>query len=232
MKKISLTQKIKKIFIAGILTALPIVVTVYLLLFLYNLIISKASPLVKKIAHQYDFNFGEYTFQLLTILIILILIFLIGIFTRLYFGKLFIKIIDKIMANIPIAKSIYNALKQVVDSFSGTGGNSFSKVCLVEFPRREMWMLAFIVKDSLEFMTDVTTKEDSSNVFIPTAPNPTSGFVAVIPNKDIKELDITVEDGIKFVLSIGILNFNKKDSDSIEEEAIKTIKEKIDSENI
>ncbi len=205
----SITQKIKKIFIAGILALLPIVITVYLLYFLYNLVISKASPIVKKIAHQYNYDFSEYVFQIATLILILLIIFIIGVFTRMYLGKLFIKMLDKIMTHIPIARSIYNATKQVIDSFGNTSGSSFSKVVLVEFPRRDMWMIAFLVRDSLPVMQDISTKEASVNVFIPTAPNPTSGFVAVVPKKDIRELDITVEEGIKFVLSVGIINFDK-----------------------
>ena len=198
----SITQKIKKIFIAGILALLPIVVTVYLLYFLYNLVVSKASPIVKKIAHQYNYDFSEYIFQIGTFILILLIIFIIGIFTRMYLGKLFIKMLDNIMTHIPIARSIYNATKQVIDSFGNTSGSSFSKVVFVEFPRRDMWMIAFLVRDSLPVMQEASTKEESVNVFIPTAPNPTSGFIAVVPKKDIREIDITVEEGIKFVLSI------------------------------
>lgn len=209
--KISIYQKIKKFLITGILTSLPIVITIYLLYFLYNLIISKASPVVRKIVRQYNIEFSEYTFQLLTIAFLLLMILLIGIIAQMYLGRVLIKFMDKIMAKIPIASSIYNASKQVIDSFGGASdGSSFSKVVLVEFPRRDMWMIAFLVKDAQKFMQEVTTKEDSSNVFIPTAPNPTSGFVAVVPNKDIKVLDLSVEDGIKFVLSIGIINFDSK----------------------
>lgn len=204
----SITQKIKKIFIAGILALLPIVVTIYLLYFLYNFVVSKASPIVKKIAHQYSYDFSEYIFQIGTFIIILLIIFIIGIFTRMYLGKLFIKMLDNIMTHIPIARSIYNATKQVIDSFGNTSGSSFSKVVLIEFPRRDIWMIAFLVRDSLPFMQEVSTKEESANVFIPTAPNPTSGFIAVVPKKDIREIDITVEEGIKFVLSVGIINLD------------------------
>lgn len=126
-----------------------------------------------------------------------------------YLGKLFIKMLDNIMTHIPIARSIYNATKQVIDSFGNTSGSSFSKVVLIEFPRRDMWMIAFLVRDSLPVMQEASTKEESVNVFIPTAPNPTSGFIAIVPKKDIREIDITVEEGIKFVLSIGIINLDK-----------------------
>lgn len=209
----NLSQKIRNIFIAGILALLPFVITVYLLYFLYNIIISNATPLVKQIARQYNFDFSEYIFQIVTLVIVILLIFLIGILTKMYFGKMLIKILDNIIAKIPVARSIYNATKQVVDSFKNSTGSSFSKVVLVEFPRRDMWMIAFLVRESLDFMENVSTKEESCNVFVPTAPNPTSGFVAVVPKKDIRELDISVEEGIKFVLSVGIINI--KDPEEI-----------------
>lgn len=217
MAKSSFSQKIKNFFIAGILTSLPIVITVYLLYFLYNLIISKASPIVRRILRQYNLEFSEYTFQLLTILFLILMILLIGLITHMYLGRILIRMMDKVMAKIPIASSIYNATKQVIDSFGGaSSGSAFSKVVLVEFPRRDMWMIAFLVKETMPLMEKETTMEESSNVFIPTAPNPTSGFVAVVPNKDIRYLDLSVEDGIKFVLSIGIINFdNKNDVEKI-----------------
>ena len=209
----NISQKIRNIFIAGILSLLPFVITVYLLYFLYDIIVSNAMPLVKQIARQYNFDFSEYVFQIVTLIIVIIIIFLIGILTKMYFGKILIKFLDNIIAKIPVVRSIYNATKQVVDSFKNSTGSSFSKVVLVEFPRRDMWMIAFLVRDSLDFMESASTKEESCNVFIPTAPNPTSGFVAVVPKKDIRELDISVEEGIKFVLSVGIINI--KDPEEI-----------------
>lgn len=203
-----ISKKLKSVFIAGILALLPFVITVYFLYFLYNVIISNATPIVKQIARQYHFDFNEYIFQIITFVIIILLVFFIGVLTRLYFGKMIIKLLDNFIAKIPIARSIYNATKQVVESFKNSTGTSFSKVVLVEFPRRDMWMVAFLVRDSLGFMVDASTKEESCNVFIPTAPNPTSGFIAVVPKKDVRELDITVEEGVKFVLSVGIINLN------------------------
>ena len=134
----NLSQKIRNIFIAGILSLLPFVITVYLLYFLYNIIISNAMPLVKQIAMQYIFDFSEYVFQISTLVIVILLIFLIGILTKMYFGKILIKFLDNIIAKIPVSRFIYNATKQVVDLFKNSTGSSFSKVVLVEFPRRDM----------------------------------------------------------------------------------------------
>ena len=161
----NLSQKIRNIFIAGILSLLPFVITVYLLYFLYDIIISNAIPLVNQIARQYNFDFSEYVFQISTLVIVILLIFLIGILTKMYFRKILVKILDNIIAKVPVARFIYNATKQVVDSFKNSTGSSFSKVVLIEFPRRDTWMIAFLVRDLLDFMENASIKEESCNVF-------------------------------------------------------------------
>lgn len=172
----NLSQKIRNIFIAGILSLLPFVITVYLLYFLYDIIISNAIPLVNQIARQYNFDFSEYVFQISTLVIVILLIFLIGILTKMYFGKILIKILDNIIAKVPVARSIYNATKQVVDSFKNSTGSSFSKVVLVEFPRRDTWMIAFLVRDLLDFMENASIKEESCNVFYSHSTKPNIWF--------------------------------------------------------
>lgn len=172
----NLSQKIRNIFIAGILSLLPFVITVYLLYFLYDIIISNAIPLVNQIARQYNFDFSEYVFQISTLVIVILLIFLIGILTKMYFGKILIKFLDNIIAKIPVARSIYNATKQVVDSFKNSTGSSFSKVVLIEFPRRDTWMIAFLVRDLLDFMENASIKEESCNVFYSHSTKPNIWF--------------------------------------------------------
>lgn len=172
----NLSQKIRNIFIADILSLLLFVITVYLLYFLYDIIISNAMPLVKQIAKQYNFDFSEYVFQISTLVIVILLIFLIGILTKMYFGKILIKFLDNIIAKIPVARSIYNATKQVVDSFKNSTGSSFSKVVLIEFPRRDTWMIAFLVRDLLDFMENASIKEESCNVFYSHSTKPNIWF--------------------------------------------------------
>ncbi len=126
------------------------------------------------------------------------------------------------MSSIPIARTIYYGTKQVIDSFKSTSGSSFSKVVLVEFPRRDMWMIGFVVKDSQKTISNkLFGNRDAYNIFIPTAPNPTSGYISIVPKDEVKEINISVEEGIKFVLSIGLVNFNEKDIDNIEENILR-----------
>lgn len=206
VSKTPFPQKIKRIFIAGILTCLPLVVTVYIILFLYRLLTSDLIPLVGNIALRFGYVLDTYILDVLAFAFVFLFIFLIGLIAKAYLGKKLLAFIDSIMGHIPIAKTIYKGTKQVIDSFSSTTGSSFSKVVLIEFPRRDMWMVGFVVKDSVGFMASACGYEEAYNVFVPTAPNPTSGFIAIVDKKDVREVDMSIEDGIKFVFSIGLVN--------------------------
>lgn len=209
VKKTSVMQKIKQIFIAGIFACLPLVVTIYLILFLYRLVTGDVLPIVAKIAAKYHYTLPSYVLQLSAFLVVITIIFFIGLITRAYIGGKIFKLIEKIVSTIPIARTIYYGTKQVIESFKTTTGTTFSKVVLVEFPRRDMWMVAFVVKNAQSFMAQPTVNtDDAYNVFVPTAPNPTSGFVSIVPKCDVRELNVTVEDAIKFVISVGLVNIN------------------------
>lgn len=208
-KKTPFSQKIRQIFITGIFACLPLVVTVYLISFIYRLLTGDIIPIVAKIADKSHYVFPPYILQLSAFIIVIAIIFSVGLIARAYVGGKIFRLIEKIMSTIPIARTIYYGTKQVIDSFKSTSGSTFSKVVLVEFPRHDMWMVGFVVKDAQAFMAlpSVGT-EDAYNVFVPTAPNPTSGFVSIVAKTDVRELDISVEDGIKFVFSVGLVNLN------------------------
>ena len=208
-KKISVSQKIKQIFITGVFACLPLVVTVYLVLFIYRLLTGDILPIIAKIADRSHYVLPPYVLQLSAFIIVVVVIFLAGLIARAYIGGKIFKLIEKIMSTIPIARTIYYGTKQVIDSFKSTSGSTFSKVVLVEFPRRGVWMVAFVVKDAQDFMALPTLGTgDAYNVFIPTAPNPTSGFISIVAKSDVRELDVSVEDGIKFILSVGLVNLS------------------------
>lgn len=225
IKRTSIIQKIRQIFIAGIFTCLPLIVTVYLILFLYRLMTSDVLPIIVKIAEKYNCSLPPYILQLSAFVFVIIIIFFIGLIARAYIGGKIFKLIEKIVATIPVARTIYYGTKQVIESFKTTKGSTFSKVVLIEFPRRDMWMIGFVVKDALPLMSQPTLNSDEGyNVFVPTAPNPTSGFVAVVAKNDVKELNVSVEDAIKFVISIGLVNINPI---SAEQEITKVTKENV-----
>lgn len=205
-QKKTFAQKMKGVFIAGILTCLPLVVTVYIILFLYRLLTRDVIPIIHKIANKFGYSFEPYILEAAALAFVFIIIFTIGLIAKVYLGKKILLLVDKLVSHIPVARTIYSGTKQVIDSFSATTGSNFSKVVLVEFPRRDMWMIGFVVKDAVPFMAESCGFKEAYNVFVPTAPNPTSGFISIVDKKDIREVDLSVEDGIKFVFSVGLVN--------------------------
>ena len=118
------------------------------------------------------------------------------------------------LKRIPLIRSIYNASKQSINAMFASSGKAFSDVVLVEYPRRDMWSVAFITNDSTEdFDTSSLEGNDYISVYIPTTPNPTSGFIVLVPRKDIRPVDLTTEEALKWVISLGIINPKDHETD-------------------
>lgn len=120
------------------------------------------------------------------------------------FGRRLVRLWEDILARIPLVRSIYSSVKQITETLFSAQGKSFKKVVLVEYPRRELWTLAFVTGDTAEALIDLTARELVS-IYVPTTPNPTSGFFLMVPREDIVELDISVEAGLKLILSTGVV---------------------------
>jgi len=120
------------------------------------------------------------------------------------FGRRLVRLWEDILARIPLVRSIYSSVKQITETLFSAQGKSFRKVVLVEYPRRELWTLAFVTGDTASALIDIT-KRDLVSIYVPTTPNPTSGFFLMVPREDIVELDISVEAGLKLILSTGVV---------------------------
>lgn len=120
------------------------------------------------------------------------------------FGRRLVRLWEDILARIPLVRSIYSSVKQITETLFSAQGKSFRKVVLVEYPRRDLWTLAFLTGETAESMIEITGRELVS-IYVPTTPNPTSGFFIMVPKEDIVELDITVEAGLKLILSTGVV---------------------------
>lgn len=120
------------------------------------------------------------------------------------FGRRLVRLWEDVLARIPLVRSIYSSVKQITETLFSTQGKSFRKVIMVEYPRRELWTLAFVTGDTAQGLIDITGRELIS-IYVPTTPNPTSGFFIMAPKEDIIELDITVEAGLKLILSTGVV---------------------------
>ena len=177
---------------------IPIGITLYLTLFLIK-ISSKILP--KELNPNY---YIPYNIPGLEILISLILITIIGWLSLTFIGKRFVLIIEAILNRIPILRTIYSSAEQLIENFS-QDKKSQKSVVLVQYPRQGVWAIGFATKENSGKIKEAIGQE-TMNVFVPTTPNPTSGFLLMFPKKDIIFLDLTFEEASKFVVSAGSIN--------------------------
>jgi uncharacterized membrane protein len=199
-------HKLRNIFIAGLLTILPILVTYFMLAFLFNKMDRISQPLVQKLLIYLSFTDYKIGYVPgLGIVLTLVIVFLIGLFVTNVMGKKLVRLGERVVQKIPLVSSIYGASKQFLHAVSVSGKDSFSKVVLVEYPRKGLYSVGFVTCEN-KGETQRVTKNDVVNVFMPTTPNPTSGMLIMVPKKSIIPLSMTVEEGIKLVVSGGMVS--------------------------
>ena len=196
--KKSVFARIRNYFITGVLVLIPIGITLYLTLFLIK-ISSKILPKELNPDHYLPYNIPG-----LEILISLFLITFIGWLSLTFIGKRFIVFFESVLNRIPILRTIYSSTGQLMDNFS-QNKKSKKSVVLVQYPRQGIWAVGFATKENTGKIKDALS-EDTINVFVPTTPNPTSGFLLLFPKKDVIFLDLTFEEASKFVVSAGSIN--------------------------
>ena len=188
---------IKRYLITGILVITPIWGT-YLI---FKTLLTSMENLLGDYASS---HFPEFYIPGLGIIALLIFIFLIGLLTANFVGKKLLDLWERLLKKVPVVSSIYSALKQIVDSFSMQGNGNFSRVVLIEYPRKGVHTIGFVTGASKGEVQD-KTKGKVLNVFVPTTPNPTAGFLLLVPEADVISLDMKVEDGMKMIISCGII---------------------------
>ena len=194
-KKRSILVRIRNYFITGVVVSIPIGITVYLTLFFVN-ISSKILP--KEINPNY---YLPYNIPGLEIFISVLLITFIGWLSLSFIGKRLLNIFNNVLKNIPILRTIYSAFGQMLELFT-KGDKSQKNVVLVEYPRKGSWAVGFATKENTGEIKN-KTKKDLVNVFIPTTPNPTSGFLLMFQKDEVIFLDMTFEEASKFIVSAG-----------------------------
>ena len=197
-KKRSFFAKIRNYFIAGIVTLIPIGITVYVTIFFVS-ISSKILP--KEINPNY---YLPYNIPGVEIIISLILITLIGWLSLSFIGKSLLNLFNNVLKKIPILRTIYSALGQMTETFTKTDKGK-KNVVLVEYPRKGSWAVGFATKENSGEISD-KTKKNLINVFVPTTPNPTSGFLLMFPKEEVIYLDLSFEEASKFIVSAGTSN--------------------------
>ena len=193
--KKSLFSKIRNNFIAGVVVLIPIGITLYLTLFLIrisgNIVPNEINPN----------NYLPFNIPGLEILVALTLITLIGWLSLSFLGKKFFELFNNILKKIPILRTIYSAIGQMTESFTKSE-NKQKSVVLLEYPRKGIWAVGFATKDN-DGEISKKTSEELVNIFVPTTPNPTSGFLLMVPKKDVIYLDMSFEEASKFIVSAG-----------------------------
>ncbi len=197
-KKNSLFNRLRNYFIAGIVAIIPIGITLYLTMF----IIEVSSKLVPKEINPN--NYLPFSIPGLEILLSIIIITFIGGISVSFVGKKILQLINDLFKRIPFLRTIYSAINQMTESFTNKDGGKKS-VVLVEYPRKGSWAVGFATKDN---QGEISKKTNSNlvNVFVPTTPNPTSGFLLMFPKKEVIYLDMTFEEASKFIVSAGTSN--------------------------
>jgi len=199
-KKRSIFARIRNYFIAGVVVLIPIGVTLYLTLFLVS-ISSKILPKEINPNHYLPYNIPG-----LEIFISIILITFIGWLSLSFIGKRLLDIFENILKKIPILRTIYSAIGQMTDTFRNTDKEK-KNVVLVEYPRKGSWAVGFATKENVGEISNKVQKK-LINVFVPTTPNPTSGFLLMFPKDEVIYLDLTFEEASKFIVSAGTSNPN------------------------
>ena len=200
-----LQRRIRNIFITGLLITLPIALTYFILQFLFKNL-DALSPVFTKILIDMGAPIPEgYRIPALGLVITLLIVLAVGWFTTNFFGKQMINLGERLVGKIPFVRKIYKGSKQVVQSIAHADTTAFRKVVLIEFPRRGMLAIGFVT-GSARGEVQGYTRENILNVFVPTMPNPTSGFLVFAPPEELTEIDMSIEDGIKYVVSGGIVD--------------------------
>jgi len=208
-------QTVKKNLITGLVILLPIAVTIALLSFLINLFTAPFVDLVSSFLRKFQISTSDFLFlsseqvirymsKLLVLCLLFIITVLLGMITRWFVVHSLLSLTDKVLRKIPVINTIYKASQEITKTFFKSDQTSFKQVVMVPFPNQETYALGLVSKDAPESCSKLVDTHLIS-VLVPTAPNPTSGFLLMVDKKDLIYLDMKPEDAIKYVISVGVL---------------------------
>ena len=192
---------LRKYLIAGLLVWLPLAATVVILKLVIDLLDKIILILPLEYRPEALFGFSIPGFGLFIAVCVLLLT---GMLAANLLGRELVMLWEKTLNRIPVVRSIYNAVKQISFTLLSSKGRSFRKVVMAEYPRKGIWSIGFLSNDHVDMEVN-SLDSDMLAVFLPTTPNPTSGFILLFPREDVIELDMSVEEGFKFIISIGVV---------------------------
>ncbi len=207
-KALSFGGRLRAYFLAGILVTAPLAITIALATWLIEFVDSRIVPLIP-LRYNPDFYLKEYLgYEIgipgLGLIVLIVFITLVGAMTAGFLGRFLIRFSENMLNRMPVIRSVYGASKQILETVLKHQSNAFRQAVLVEYPRRGIWAIAFITGRT-EGEVQNLIADDLINIFLPTTPNPTSGFLLFVPKEDMILLDMSVEEAIKMVISGGIV---------------------------
>lgn len=190
-------------FLTGLVVVLPVSLTIWALWSFVGFVDNRVVPLVPDVYNPATYiginirGFGVVVFLLFTTFI--------GAVAKGLFGRQLLRFGESMIDRVPLVRTIYNGVKQIVETITTSNAKSFEKACLVEYPRKGIWAIAFISTESSGEILTKSGEPEMMSVFLPTTPNPTSGFLLFVPKKDVVVLDMDVEEAAKLVISAGLV---------------------------
>ena len=194
-------KSIRSYLLAGLVVWMPILVTMWILQFIVELLDSSIALLPD--AYQPSDLLG-INIPGLGVVFSLVVLLLTGVLVTNYMGQLLVGWSERFLDKIPLVRSIYNTAKQVMQAIFSSNSHAFRKVVLVEYPRKDIWTLAFQTANSVPFF-DKDTESEMISIFVPTTPNPTGGFLLMVARSQIKEVSLTVDEALKYIISLGVM---------------------------
>ncbi len=197
---------LRNTMITGLLILIPLFVTYILIAFLFNLLGNAGTPIIRGLLSFLDLDEIRWLMPLvpvINLLIVLSLIFSIGLFGTNIVGRRILAALNQLVMRLPLVSTVYGAVKQVVETLQGPQG-SFQRVVLLEYPKNGVWMMGLVATRRADTF-NLSPSDTLLSVFVPTTPNPTSGFLVLVPEEAVIETDYTVEEAFKFIVSSGIV---------------------------
>lgn len=196
-------RRLRIYFLTGIVVTAPISLTVYLTWEFVAWVDDRVTPLLP--AKYNPETYLPFSIPGLGLVMMVVFLTFVGFVTANFFGRAIIRFGERLVNRVPVVRTIYNALRQILETVFTQSSTSFRQVVLVEYPRRDIWTTAFVTSDTSGEIAHLFD-EDMINIYVPTTPNPTSGFLLIVPRKDLIFLDISVEEATKFIISLGIIS--------------------------
>lgn len=217
-RKGGLLASLRRSFLTGLVVVLPITLTIYLIWTVIGWIDGWVLPFVPQSYHPNELlrhYFGDdwtYNVRGLGVIVFLVFTILVGWLAKGIFGRSILRWAERLVDRMPVVRSIYNGLKQIAETVFSQSSNNFDRACIIEFPRKGVYAIGFVAtKAKGEIAAKTPGGETLLTVFIPTTPNPTSGYLIFVQESDVTILDMSVEDSAKLIISAGLVYPNGKD---------------------